>query len=131
MAKTQKELQTQIEKWAHDPKVGAGIQYMEMNATVPLGAVRFYEPGKMRWFELNGSTQQHLYTATYTSMEAAGCGIWLIDGDNKFAYVTPWAECADAIMTPEDKIMEYYRTAATYMANPKNAADFEEFIKYG
>ncbi|MDC0294544.1 hypothetical protein OAK98_04025 [Mariniblastus sp.] len=57
MAETQKALQTKIENWVNDPKVGAGIMYMKFNATIPLGAVRFYEPGKMRWFELNGSTQ--------------------------------------------------------------------------
>ena len=131
MAETQKELQTLIEDWVNDPLVGAGISYMSPNATIPLGAVRFYVPGKMLWFELNGSTGQHLYTATYTKMEKQGCGIWLIDEEEKFAYVCPWAECADMIMTPEDTIMEYYQTAAKYMANPENAAQFEEFIKYG
>ena len=131
MAETQKALQTKIENWVNDPKVGAGIMYMKFKATIPLGAVRFYEPGKMRWFELNGSTQQHLYTANYSSMKADGCGVWLIDGDYKFAYICPWAECADLIITPEDKIMEYYQTAAKYLSNPKHAADFEEFIKYG
>ena len=63
-------------------------------------------------------------------MKAEGCGVWLIDGDYKFAYICPWAECADLIITPEDKNMEYYQTAAKYLADPKNAADFEEFIKY-
>ena len=38
MAETQKELQAKIENWVNDPQVGAGIQYMKFNVTIPLGA---------------------------------------------------------------------------------------------
>ena len=37
MAETQKALQTKIENWVNDPQVGAGIQYMKFNVTIPLG----------------------------------------------------------------------------------------------
>ena len=134
MTKTQKQLQNRANGWVTDPAVGLGICYTDFapDAT-PVGAIRFYKPGYMRWFELNGSTQQHLFTARYTSLEEAGSnGIWLVDENSKFAYLSPWFDAAnyDDFLSI-DEVMAYYRIQHETLKNPQRAAAFEEFIRHG
>ncbi|MDE0937843.1 MAG: hypothetical protein OSA89_18175 [Mariniblastus sp.] len=134
MTKTQKQLQNRANGWVNDPAVGLGISYKDFAPkAIPVGAIRFYEPGKMRWFELNGSTQQHLFTAHYTSLEDGGdLGVWLVDENGKFAYLSPWFEAAnDSDFLSIDEVMAYYRIQHKTLKNPQRAAEFEEFIRYG
>jgi hypothetical protein len=98
----------------------------------PRQSVRFYKPGQMRWFVLNGSTNQHLYTAHFTKLVYVHrLGIMLHDKDGEFAYICPWAECADAIDTPEDVSMQQHQIQTKTLADPERASDFEDFIKNG
>ncbi len=68
-----------------DPTVGAGLMYMVCRGYLLMSAVQFYKPGHMRWFVVIGSTQQHLYRATFTSLEYGGeLGVWFVEKTGKF-----------------------------------------------
>ena len=72
-----------------------------------MSAVQFYKPGHMRWFVLIGSTQQHLYRATFTSLEYGGeLGVWFVEKTGKFAFVCSSEIATKTRITQDFEIMQ-------------------------